>query len=234
MIPVSGGFAVLTEPVPRSHQHNQLVISQPVSATNLIAEAERVLGGAGLTHRGMTLVGDQLAGTACDLAEMGWQVEALVNMTTHPRVAGIGLADVVSSVVEEVDIEVARPFWDANWRRELPGVDDEVVAQLTDRFLLEAAVVDIRCLVVRDAGSVVAACLLKIDGRSATLDAVDTHPDHRRRGHGDALVTAALAIAASEGCDAVELDADADDWPRRWYGRRGFVEVGRLWAATRP
>ncbi len=80
----------------------------------------------------------------------------------------------------------------------------------------------------------VAAALLKIDGATAALDAVGTDDAHRGRGHGDALVAEALALAGAAGCDVVGLDADPDDWPRRWYARRGFAEVSRNWFATGP
>ena len=60
-----------------------------------------------------------------------------------------------------------------------------------------------RYLAVRDGGDVVAAAVLKIDGATAGLDAVGTDPAHRGRGHGDALVTEALALAAAAGCDVV-------------------------------
>ena len=53
-----------------------------------------------------------------------------------------------------------------------------------------------------------------------------TDPDHRGRGHGDALVARALELAGAAGCDLVVLEASADDWPRHWYARRGFAEVG--------
>ena len=73
-----------------------------------------------------------------------------------------------------------------------------------------------------------------MDGGTAALDSVMTDPDHRGRGHGDALVTRALELAARSRCDLVVLEADADDWPRQWYGRRGFAEVGSTWSVSRP
>ena len=91
--------------------------------------------------------------------------------------------------------------------------------------------VDVRYLAVRMGGTVVAAAVLKIDGATAGLDAVGTDPAHRGRGHGDALVTDALALAAAAGCDVVGLDASIDDWPRDWYARRGFAETTRSWFA---
>jgi ribosomal protein S18 acetylase RimI-like enzyme len=75
--------------------------------------------------------------------------------------------------------------------------------------------------------------MLKIDGATAMIDFVGTDPEHRGRGHGDALIAAAFAIAGDAGCDLIVLDADIDDWPRRWYGRLGFDEIALLWSATR-
>lgn len=225
-IPVTGGVGVLTAPVPASHQHNQLLVDGAVDAGELSAEADRVLGGAGLTHRRALLTGAHLARTAGGLAEHGWAVDPLVGMvapaggTPDPR-------------VEPVDLEALRPGWDAMWRRDLPGVDAGTLAELTDRYRTEEPVSDLRYLAVREAGGVVARCVLKIDGATALLDAVHTDPAHRGRGYGDALVTTALAVAAEAGCDLVGLQALAHDWPRHWYRRRGFVAVTRGWTAQR-
>jgi GNAT superfamily N-acetyltransferase len=122
-------------------------------------------------------------------------------------------------------------MWDAMWQRDLPGVTDVAIAQLSDRYRLEEAAVDLRYLAVRRGDAVVACCLLKIDGATAVLDALHTEPEHRRRGHADALLTRALALAADAGCDLAVLTAAAEEWPREWYARRGFREVGESWSA---
>ena len=106
--------------------------------------------------------------------------------------------------------------------------------QLTDRLLLEERVVDLRALALRFDGEVLASAVLRVDGATAELDGVEVVPAHRGRGHGDALLADARAIAAGAGCDLVTLTADADDHPRSWYRRRGFAEVNRLWEVTRP
>lgn len=222
-VPVAGGVAVLTHAVPESRQHNQLLIDGPVEVRELAAEADRVLGGAGLGHRTALLTGAHLTDTATGLAALGWAVEPLVGMAAP---AG-GVPD---SRVEQVDLPAMRPLWDAAWRRDLPGIDDRTVAQLTDRYRAEEPVVDLRLLAVRDGGAVVAGCLLKIDGGTALLDAVGTSAAHRGRGHGDALVAGALATAGEAGCDLVVLDAATGDWPRHWYARRGFAEVATAWS----
>ncbi|MHA6792476.1 GNAT family N-acetyltransferase [Pseudonocardia bannensis] len=224
-VPVLGGVAVLTAAVPGSRQHNQLLITEAVSAADVAAEADRVLGGAGLAHRRAMLTGRGCA-AAAGLGERGWGIERLVTMAAP---AGGG----ASGRVEQVDLETLQPAWVAMWRRELHGVSDTDVAQLVDRYRLEEPEIDLRYLAVRDGGAVVSSCLLKIDGGTAMLDEVTTDPAHRGRGHGDALVQDARAIAGRAGCDLVVLDAAADDWPRHWYARRGFAEVGERATASR-
>ena len=61
-----------------------------------------------------------------------------------------------------------------------------------------------------------------------------TDPAARGRGHADAVLARALNLAAEAGCDLVALEAAADDWPRHWYGRRGFEVIGSTWSADRP
>ncbi len=225
-IPVTGGVAVLTSPVPASHQHNQLLVDGAVDADVLVAEADRTLGGAGLPHRKARLAGGHLAPTAAGLAARGWVVERVVGMVAP---AG-GLVD---GRVEQVDAAALRSAWDARWLRAEPGITAAEMAELADRYRLEEAVLDLRYLAVRVAGTCVASGLLKIDGGTALLDMLATDPGHRGRGHGDALVDTSRALAAAAGCDLVGLEAVADDWPRAWYARRGFVEVGQAWTACR-
>jgi uncharacterized protein (DUF952 family)/GNAT superfamily N-acetyltransferase len=55
----------------------------------------------------------------------------------------------------------------------------------------------------------------------------------RGRGYGDAVLARSLNLADDAGCDLVVLEAAAHDWPRHWYGRRGFATVGTLWGAVR-
>ncbi|MHA6785586.1 GNAT family N-acetyltransferase [Pseudonocardia saturnea] len=222
--PVTGGIAVRTDPVPASHRHNRLLIDGDTDAAAVLRDADRALDG--LAHREATLFGDHLAPTAAALAAAGWRVQPLVAMA--------GPAGGTRGRTEVVDVDALRPVWDAEWRRHLPGATDALLAQLTDRLLLEERVLDLRCLALRDDGGVVvASAVLRVDGATAELDGVETVPGHRRRGHGNALLADTRAIAAEAGCDLVTLTAAADDHPRAWYARRGFTEVARLWNAGR-
>jgi len=219
-VPVAGGVALRTAPVPFSYQHNALFLDAAVDAGTVVAEADRAL--VGLDHRAAALYGPALGDTAVQLGRRGWSVDAQAGMIARPAGSPTGR-------VELVDLAAVRPLWDADWRR--AGLAEAAVAQLSDRYALEEAVADVRYLAVRMGGTVVAAAVLKIDGATAGLDAVGTDPAHRGRGHGDALVTDALALAAAAGCDVVGLDASIDDWPRDWYARRGFAETTRSWFA---
>jgi uncharacterized protein (DUF952 family)/GNAT superfamily N-acetyltransferase len=227
-VPVTGGVAVLTGPIPRSHQHNQLLIDGEADAAAIAADADRVLGGAGLAHRKALLTGEHLAPTAAGLSELGWTVEELTVLAARP-------GGPLTPFVGRSDIENMRPFWSEGWCRAVPGIDDDALQQLTDRFELEdEQVVDTRLLSVCEGlGDVIAGCVLKIDGATAMIDAVATLPDRRGRGHGNALVGQALAVAGRAGCDLVTLEADAAGRPRQWFARHGFTEVARTWSAHR-
>jgi GNAT superfamily N-acetyltransferase len=136
------------------------------------------------------------------------------------------------SSAEVVPQSAVHPLWESSWRRELGGTVgdlDEVVGQLLGREHRNDRVVRVVDLAVREAGAVVAAGQLRVDGATAAVDSVLTDPAARGCGYGDAVLGLALDLAAEAGCDLVVLDAAALDWPRNWYARRGFTEVGRLW-----
>lgn len=62
----------------------------------------------------------------------------------------------------------------------------------------------------------------------ARLQEVDVFPDWRGLGYGDALLSAAIGLLNDEGCAAVVVGADEDDWPVHWYRRRGFRDATRV------
>lgn len=226
---VAGGVAVLTDRVPSSRLHNQLLVAGPVDAATLVAESDRVLGGAGLTH-GAAFVLAPGPTDADALRASGWSLEDLVTM--YAPVADVPHAD-GDGLVDRVQLDDLRPLVDAGWRERVPGITDDRIAQLTDRYRIEDGVVELCCLAVREGGRVVASCLLERDGGTARLDAVETSPQARRRGYAGALVRAAAATARDGGCDLVVLDTWSDDWKRAWYARLGFREAGRALAAVR-
>ena len=139
-----------------------------------------------------------------------------------------------AEVVEQTEVH---PLWESGWRRDEvapPDRLDEVVAQLVGREHRNDLVVAVTDVVVREEGRVVGAGQLRVDGATAAVESVMTDPDARGRGHGDAVLAKILTLAAEAGCDLVVLEADAGDWPREWYARRGFRVVGSTWDVSRP
>lgn len=218
-VAVPGGVAITTPAVPRSWRHNRLLLDGPVTAVDVDGAAAQQLTARGLAPAA-SLYG-AATGVAATLAEAGWSADEIVLLGRAPGgdpVDGVSL----------VDLELLRPFWDAAWRRTIPDVGAEELRQLTDRELIDGAVLDVRYPAVVEDGQVVSACRLAVDGATAWIDAVLTADGHCGRGHADAVLAHALALAGRSGCDLVGLGAAADGWPRRWYERRGFAELGRF------
>jgi uncharacterized protein (DUF952 family)/GNAT superfamily N-acetyltransferase len=229
---VPGGVAVLDPDVVASYDNNRLLLTTPVDARTVEAVAEEVGGNAGWPHRAASLAWVDAGPVAAELGRQGWTVEELVLMARSPEPVPAGPADRVETVPQP---EV-HALWDASWRRDLAGIPrlDATVAQLVARERLNDRVVAVTDLVVREEGRVVAAAQLRVDGGTAAVDSVMTDPAARGRGHADALLARALRLAGERGCDLVVLEAVTDDWPRHWYARRGFIEVGRTWSVSRP
>jgi GNAT superfamily N-acetyltransferase len=78
--------------------------------------------------------------------------------------------------------------------------------------------------------------LLRAGRRHGFLENVVTHPESRGRGHGRAVVEAALALAWSRDCHHVLLQSGrADPRVHRFYQRCGFEPGLRVgYAARRP
>ncbi len=228
---VPGGVAVLDPDVAHSRDNNRLVLTSPVDADAIEAAADEVAGNAGWPSRTASLLWPGADDVAAELGRRGWEVEELLLMARRPAsLPGAARAEVVpQSEVHEL--------WDRSWRRDLAGLGprlDAVVAQLVGREELNDRVLAVSDVVVREDGRVVAAAQLRVDGATAAVESVMTDPAARGRGHGDAVLAKALALAVDAGCDLVVLEADAQDWPRHWYARRGFAPVGTTWSLHRP
>jgi GNAT superfamily N-acetyltransferase len=224
VVPVDGGVAVLDPRFPASHEHNTLWVLGPVDATRVADEAERVLGGAGLGFWRAVLDAPSTVGA---LAGLGWSVDEQRLMVFQ------GEPPERSAAVVAVAHEAVARLWSRSWPRDLPGIDDEAVRQLVAREPLADAVMRIVDLAVLGAdGDPIASTQLRLDGATAAVEAVMTHPDHRRAGLGRALVLDAVARARDAGADVVFLSAAADDWPRQWYARLGFADLGPRFEAT--
>jgi uncharacterized protein (DUF952 family)/GNAT superfamily N-acetyltransferase len=228
VVPVDGGFAVLDPRFPASYEANTLWMDTPSDAATVAAEADRVLGGAGLPHRRAVL--DDSA-TATALANQGWRVLELRLM-----LYGGAPASAAKAAINVIPVahEVVSQLWARSWRRDLPHLDDDAVRQLVDREPVTDAVLRVINLAVLDGcGEPIAATQLRIDGATAAIEAVMTDPAHRQTGLARALVVDALARAHAAGCDAVFLSALAGGWPYRWYTRLGFTDVGHRFEVTR-
>ncbi|MBM7805463.1 uncharacterized protein (DUF952 family)/ribosomal protein S18 acetylase RimI-like enzyme [Geodermatophilus bullaregiensis] len=223
---VPGGVAVLDPRFRHSRDDNRLVLWEPVDAATVAAAAT----GTGLSHAAATLTWPGADGVAAELAGRGWQAEEVLVMA---RPATPPLPGRRAEPVKQREVHA---LWEAGWRADLAGEPDldEVVAQLVGREHRNDTVVAVTDLAVREEGRVVAAGQLRVDGATAAVESVVTEPAARGRGHGDAVLAAALDRAAAGGCDLVVLEAAAEDWPQHWYARRGFATVGSTWEVTAP
>jgi uncharacterized protein (DUF952 family)/GNAT superfamily N-acetyltransferase len=221
---VPGGVAVTDARFARSRDDNRLLLSSPVDAGTV----EELTADTGWAARAATLRFPGADDVALELAHRGWSVEELVLMGRPATpVPGGERAEVVPQ--EEV-----HPLWERSWRELLGTGRDDVVAELVGREFRNDAVVAVTDVVVREEGRVVAAGQLRVDGGTAAVDSVLTDREARGRGHAGAVLARILTLAADAGCDLVVLEVAGDDWPRHWYARAGFTELGSTWDVAAP
>ena len=231
VVDVHDGFAVLDQRYPMSYHHNRLIVTGRPAPAEIIATADAVLGGVGLTHR-MVSVEDDQHGSTCVPAmnRAGYRCETNLVMC-HPggpgRQAGSAIA------VESVSMADLAESAGEEWRARLPNADEATITQLVHRrATLPQGAERVRFLAVRDAtGRVLSHADLYLHatatGRIAQIEDLITGQGHTGNGYAGAVVSEALRIAREAACDLVFLVADADDWPQRWYRRLGFTTVGR-------
>jgi ribosomal protein S18 acetylase RimI-like enzyme len=234
-----GQWGLLTPEWPQSQANNGILVREDPGADRLISIAEELLGDSGFRHRYIMAMCDLSSGTRYELAAAGYSLEPELQMVRPLTDADIRPADPRLHIVDEATI---RPFNARLWREEwLPSASEETIAQLVGRRETYSRSTELISLVITesptssgvDPESFVATCDLAVRDWAAEIDGVATLAAHRKKGYGEILMDAALSTARSHGCDCTVLTALADDWPQHWYARRGFLNTGPAWVATR-
>ncbi|MFF0866688.1 GNAT family N-acetyltransferase [Nonomuraea sp. NPDC003560] len=225
--PVPGGFAVLDERYPMSHDDNKLVVWNGRPGPVLAAAEERL---AGLGHRLVCVDDDRLGQEFRPaFAAAGYGHETNVVMAFRgPRPAASAAA-----TTERLALEELLPVLREEWRASLPQASQGVVDGLAARAAARASGADrVEFHAVRAPGGQIAAHAdLYVHEGVAQIENVYTLERHRGQGFARALLTALLAATA--GAELTFLVADAADWPREFYARLGFEPVGHTHAFLR-
>ena len=218
---VSGGVACLDPRVPASWEHNSLWLTGDLDAAAMVAEADRVL--AAFPHRRIVTVSPPPS-------DLGWEVE---EMRFQVFDASLPVPPVPSGRVVAVTQEVMAGLWAPTWRREIPGIDDDAVGDLVRRESFAVATVGSStspCWAATVSRWPAPSCALT--GRRPPSMGDDA-PSDASKDSAAALVGDAVRRARSAGCDVIWLRSRADGWPRHWYARIGFVDVGCRWEVVR-
>jgi spore maturation protein CgeE len=228
------GVAYFYESLPRVWSRNYFVAERDldeISAELLAAEADRLLGGAGLSHRKIEIY-DEGTGASVEpgLRGLGWNVNCDLIMVA--RGAPDRGAD--TSPTEEVELEALEPVWAEGIASEPYGREEDVVRQLLENKRIVMGAVETRFFAARVEGQIASYCDLYSDGRTGQIESVMTVDAYRNRGLARAVVSRALEESRAAGNDLTFLMAHRDDWPQELYRKLGFEEVGRIYDFIRP
>jgi GNAT superfamily N-acetyltransferase len=194
------------------------------SAADLIADARRLQGPLGLTHRSV-LVADETdwARLAPAFEEAGWMLQVNVVMAHDRRALPSPEHPIVEPTRTALRAAAAAYIASEPW-----GADPEAAREVLEHVVRVPPGRSERWLAVESDGTVVAyARLWSADGVAQVEDVVVLAP-WRRRGLGRAIVAAATRAGLSLHPGLLFIVADDDDWPKRLYAQLGYRPVGRL------
>jgi ribosomal protein S18 acetylase RimI-like enzyme len=221
-----GAVAVFADSLPLVHDQNKVLAPPGLGLGDLpalVEETERVQRAGGLRHRKIAFDDEQ----ACEPAvvqwfqKRGWRQRPLRVMVHRGPVLGSAADDHAVEVSPEALAPAAYAFaLEEPWGRS-PEARRQVVAgdKLTALAIAE------RGFAVYDGDSIAAYCRLYSDDEIGQIENVTTLMAYRQRGYAKALVGMALreSLAAN---DLTFLIAEGADWPRHFYARMGFEDVG--------
>jgi ribosomal protein S18 acetylase RimI-like enzyme len=224
------GVGVLTPELPLRHDSNYLLIDKAEDAAEAIAEADRILGGAGRDFRAINTFEEELGERLRPhFHALGWRTQRhLFMVLRRPPAKRVDL-----SLVREVDQAALRPG-----RKQAilsyPWGTPELAEQLLDSKLFLAERAETRFFGVEVDGEIVAWTDLYVAHGVGQVEDVATLPEHRKKGFATAVLLRAVEEARRAGADLVFLVADDEDWPKELYRRLGFDPIGLAYKFTTP
>lgn len=227
--PFDYGSALFRPDLPRVYDENFLRLErgfEELDARDLAVVADRLQGGAGLTHR-KAVVPDETAGERLTkgFSRLRWRRSVLLTMGHN------------GNLVPEPEHEVVEPDQQALTNARVRAFADDLgsgaAGQVAEHLELVASVVPSRAFAVVLDGEPVSWCVLYSEDGVGQIDDVVTAMPHRRRGYARSVVQAAVRASQAAGNDFTFLVADDDDWPKEMYARIGFEPLGRRYEFTR-
>lgn len=235
VVDTAWGSAYLSPAIERTYDRNLLWVAgdgAELDAAAIDAHAERLLGGAGMTHRRILVEPDADTRLRPGLTALGYdagthlfQVFPSDGVPPEP-VAGVTVTeasvdDVLAAAEAYLKTDPDTPY----------GRDPRTREHLLEHYRGYGPTgADERRFVVREDGRVVAWARLwtRAGGDEAQVEDVVVLAPYRGRGYGRAIVTAATRAALEASPSLLFIMADADDWPKALYERLGYVTTGGL------
>ena len=226
-LPDNLGYAVFSDSLPLVHDQNKAVAADwvgPDDLEMLVAAVEDIQSAGGLRHRKIAFENEELCAAATEwFQRRGWRKRPLTLMVHRGPAPG---DDAVGDARELDPPELVDATY-AFAAEEPWGRSTEARRQVVAGDELTARAVDERAFGVAAASdeSVVAYCRLYSHDGVGQIENVTTLSVHRRRGYARALVSLALRESLATN-DLTFLVAEGADWPRHFYARMGFEDVG--------
>lgn len=219
------GAAVFADSLPLVHDQNKALAAPGLvleDLPGLVEAVEEAQSAGGLRHRKVAF-DDESSCRAFEgwFRRRGWRkrpLRLMVHRGPAPDAASVGRA----VEVDPVELEPAAFAFAAE---EPWGRSPEARRQVVAGDGLTAAAVSERAFAVSSGDSLVAYCRLYSGDGVGQIENVTTLSAHRRNGYARALVS--LALRSSLAANGLTfLVAEGADWPRHFYARMGFDDVG--------
>ncbi|HSK91268.1 MAG TPA: GNAT family N-acetyltransferase [Euzebyales bacterium] len=222
--PLPFGRVVISDDFTAIYDQNLIEIDSAAPPHEVRDTIERVASDLAWQHRNVEItspaIADQVRAT---LLAAGYREQCNITMALDARHCPTPAP--VTAPAAVVDVGAQLPLARALLAEQPSITGDVVLDQFEQRERRLADVAGARA-VVAPPDAPVSRCLVLTDGAIADIDAVGTLSAHRAQGWSTAVMWRAMELARADGLDTV-LVADDDDWPRSWYERLGFREIGR-------
>lgn len=218
------GTGLFTDEIPFKYDVNLLRVegSPDVTAEQLAVEADRLMDDDVYEHRRVIVDDEELGAELVEgFAELGWEQTRygwMAHVRPPPRTAR-GTAYEMDNATHIMAKEIFN-------RREPFSARDDVVKQMarSDEMIAEAVLR--RGFAMNHEGVVASICETYSDGTVGQIEDVATLEEHRGKGLATEVVLTALESLQRANHELIFLVADADDWPKHFYDKLGFEEVG--------